>query len=158
LADALPTDVASAIRLYQDNFGDQGLDDGLPKGGVQFAIWAQTYLKWADLQSLPASARALILKDSSEERGKKLCVTGTILEIEVEKTPIGKFAYAGILNQKMEVVSVIGVGSSGSLVERDQATFCGAVIGRRSYANSGGGVVHAVRVVGLFDLPENRRR
>ena len=42
--------------------------------------------------------------------------------------------------------------------QHEPARFCGIATGRDTYANTGGGTTHAVRVVGMFDLPENRKR
>jgi hypothetical protein len=98
-----------------------------------------------------------VMKDSDEERGKGMCVTGRIIEIAVEKTDKGKFAHAGIISN-MDVTKVVAVGSTGELVEGKTATFCGVVIGKHSYPNSGGGQTHTVRLVGMFDLPANRIR
>ncbi len=41
-------------------------------------------------------------------------------------------------------------------MERSQERFCGVVTGLFDYANSGGGTGHAVAIVGLFDIAENR--
>ena len=147
----------AALAEFKGRFGDQDASDPLPDGLVLFGFWSLDHLKWSELKALPQTKRTLVMKDSDEERGKGLCVTGRILEIEVEKTEKGKFAHAGIISN-MDVTKVVAVGSTGELVEGKTATFCGVVIGKHSYANSGGGQTHTVRLVGMFDLPANRNR
>ena len=53
-------------------------------------------------------------------------------------------------------VSFFAVQSTGDLVEGSRARLCGVVTGRYSYSNTGNGTTHAVKVVGVFDLAENR--
>lgn len=48
------------------------------------------------------------------------------------------------------------VASTGELVAQSSANFCGVTTGKYSYSNSGGGTTHAVFLVGMFDLPENK--
>ena len=56
------------------------------------------------------------------------------------------------------LIYFVNAGSSGELVQNSIARTCGVVTGRFDYSNSGGGVGHAISVVGLFDLPQNRAR
>ena len=46
-----------------------------------------------------------------------------------------------------DAIVFLAVGSTGTLVRRDTGTFCGVVLGK--YRDS-------VRLLGMFDLPENR--
>jgi hypothetical protein len=55
------------------------------------------------------------------------------------------------------VVVFYAVGETGDLVAGSRTRLCGIVTGLHSFLNSGGGVTHAIRAVGMFDLPENRR-
>ncbi len=50
----------------------------------------------------------------------------------------------------------LAAGSSGTLVPQSYGRFCGVVTGTYDYSNSGGGTGHAVEMVGMFDLPENK--
>lgn len=95
---------------------------------------------------------------TDEERGKRVCFTGTIIQIAVEKTDFGKFN-AGLLKvgyYDTTLFSFLNVGSSGTLVAYDQARFCGVVVGKHDYSNSAGGTGHAIQVVGMWDLPQNK--
>lgn len=47
-------------------------------------------------------------------------------------------------------------GSTATLVQQSRARLCGVVIGTYDYSNSAGGKGHAVSLVGMFDLAENR--
>jgi hypothetical protein len=51
----------------------------------------------------------------------------------------------------------LATASTGDLLDGHRARFCGVVTSRFSYENSAGGSTHSVRMVGLFDLPENRK-
>jgi hypothetical protein len=55
------------------------------------------------------------------------------------------------------VVSAIAVGSSGKLVDGDRARVCGVLTGVNLIEDDARSDVLAHRVVGMFDLPENRR-
>lgn len=100
-----------------------------------------------------------VMKDPDEERGKRACFSGSIVQIDTERVREGEKIYVGMLmTGSVNVVRFYAVGSSGDLVARHSARFCGVVTGRYSYANAAGGSTHAVAVVGLFDLPENKDR
>jgi hypothetical protein len=124
-------------------------------GAKLLAIWAAPHLRWADLGELPETRFALVQKDADEERGKRLCTQGTIIEIETAKQDYGKVFLGGIFSNS-DVVRFIAVGKSGTLVSGSWARICGVVVGTESYKNSGGGTTHGVRIVGMFDLAENR--
>lgn len=127
------------------------------EGAVVFAAWAFNHLKLSDvLVAKDETSFALVQKDPDEERGKRLCYGGRIVQITVVKTPFGK-GYDGILaNQRGELFKFLVAGRTGALVERSWARVCGIVIGKYDYSNSGGSTGHAIQVVGMFDLPENR--
>ncbi len=122
-----------------------------------FGAWALGHLKLSDvLVAKDETTFALVQKDPDEERGKRVCYGGTIVQIEVVKTPQGK-GYEGILiNQRRDLFRFLVAGSTGALVGQSWGRVCGIVIGKYEYSNSGGGTGHAIQVVGMFDLPENR--
>lgn len=78
--------------------------------------------------------------------------------MEIAKDKIGEdrvwkgqiIAYSG------NVFRFLGGRSSGQIVQSSDARFCGVVTGQYNYDNSIGGVTHAVEMVGMFDLPENK--
>ena len=58
----------------------------LDVGSALLAVWASKNLSWRELETLPETSPALFKKDPDAERGKRLCVAGTVLEIRAEKT------------------------------------------------------------------------
>jgi hypothetical protein len=157
-----PTDViqkkstiADAIAFTKPMMGDS--TDDLDQGTVILGAWAMKKMKWPDVYvTKDETTFALVMKDSEEERGKRICVSGSIVQIEVEKTRYGKF-FDGLLSSTGgNLYKFFGVGSSGDLVEKNSARFCGIATGKYEYSNSGGGTGHAVKLLGMFDLPENR--
>ncbi len=100
-----------------------------------------------------------VMKDPDEERGKRVCWSGTISQIDSEKLPIGGKVYVGqMMTGARNFVRFYAVGSTGELVERKPARLCGVVAGRYSFHNASGGTTHTTAVVGIFDLPENKER
>lgn len=124
-------------------------------GAVAVAVWGVQHMKFADVSvATDETNYARILKDPDSERGKKLCITGKIVEIAVNKADFGK-VFEGLLYNG-NLWRFMAVGSTGDLVELRPARFCGVTIGKYDYSNSAGGTGHAVAVVGMFDLPENK--
>lgn len=147
-------DTATAVDLLRDHFEDGS--DTIDPATAMFAVWSTSRMQWTDLQKLAETQRSLVMKDSEAERGKRLCASGSIVEIAADRSA-GKPIYrGGLITSAMNVVRFDAVGSTGTLVERSAARICGVVTGKESYSNSGGGVTHAVRLVGMFDLPENK--
>lgn len=125
-------------------------------GAVAVAIWGVAHMKFADVSVATDETNfARILKDSESERGKKLCIAGKLVEIAVSNTDFGK-VFEGLLYNG-NLWRFTAVGSTGDLVEMKPARFCGVAIGKYDYSNSVGGTGHAVQLVGMFDLPENKR-
>lgn len=133
-------------------------DTEISKGAAVFAYWASEHLKWNDLQKIESSKFELVMKDPDTERGKKLCTNASIVEIAVDNTMPNKVKiYTGALfDSSMRIYRFIAVGSTGELVANSSAKFCGIVTGKNDYANSAGGVGHAIHLVGMFNLPENK--
>lgn len=133
-------------------------DIEISKGAAVFAYWASEHLKWADLQKTEGSKHALVMKDPDTERGKKLCTNASIVEIQVDNTMPNKVKIytGGLFDSSMRIYRFIAVGSTGELVANSNAKFCGIITGKNDYTNSAGGVGHAVHLVGMFDLPENK--
>lgn len=131
--------------------------DAISPGTVMLAFWAADRLKWQELQGIPITKYALIMKDSDEQRGKSICASGRIIEIASEKVEGRKFYSGGIYDDAGRIYRFVAVKSTGELVAQSFATICGIVTGRQSYQNSVGGVAHAISLVGMFDLPENRK-
>jgi len=131
----------------------------LSKGAALLAFWAaRKGLKVGQVRALPESGYKSVMKDSDEERGRHICTRGKLVEIRAEKTPYGKLYEGGMFMGwgYSKVARFIAVGSTRGITQGSRARFCGVVIGRYSYSNSGGGTTHAVQLVGAFDIAENR--
>jgi hypothetical protein len=126
-------------------------------GALLLTAWAIPNMKWTDVAAAKdETSYALARKDSDEARGKRLCASGSLIQIEKQKTDIGKFFDGLLTTYSGNLFHFLAVGSTGTLVQNSNARFCGVVTGLYGYANSGGGVGHAVQIVGMFDLPENK--
>lgn len=144
-----------AIDLAKPNMADiQGLD--VSKGTAMLAFWSTINLKWNELQDIPKGKYGLTMKDSESQRGKRLCVSGEIIEIERDKSVAQPIFSGGIYDEGGRIYRFIAVGSTGEIVANSNAVFCGIVTGQQHYPNSMGGMSHAVTLVGMFDLPENK--
>ena len=131
--------------------------DEFPDATVNFAKWAAMNMTLADVQvAKNETSLKKVLKDSDAERGRRLCLRGSVTQIEKVNTGTGAI-FGGLLRTgDWDMVSFMAARSTGELVEGSRARFCGVVTGRYSYSNAGGGTTHAVHLVGVFDLPENR--
>lgn len=143
LDDAL--DVATALMSDTTNEHSMGL--------YLLASWSSKHMTWADVGvAKNETSTALVQKDSDAARGKRMCVSGEI--IQISKT--GDLFSGLLITSSYSIVSFFAVGSTGELVAQSHARFCGVVTGRFDYSNSGGGTGHAVDMVGMFNLPENK--
>lgn len=146
--------LSEVLPIITREFGDS--TNQIDPAAQVFAIWSVDKLYWDELNLIPETKRALVMKDPTSERGKRLCVSGTVTQISVERST-GEMLTIGILmTSSVDFVRFIAVRSSGEIVENTAARICGIVIGTNSYSNTGGGVTHAAMLVGMFDLPENR--
>jgi hypothetical protein len=127
-------------------------------GSFLLSLWALKNLQWPDVAvKSDETSFARTMKDSDAERCKRLCMSGAIVEIAAAKQPTGTL-YVGLLYSPAgNLYHFAAVKSTGDLVAESPARFCGFVTGRYDYSNSAGGTGHAVDMVGMFDLPENRR-
>ena len=152
---AHPATLSNAITQYRPLMTDSVND--LSNGAALLALWAaESGLKWKELTDLPRTKAALVMKDSDEQRGKLICTSGPIIEIAAEVSSGQKFFEGGLADlDSGTIYRFVAVRSTGDLVEKSYASFCGVVIGRFDYSNSAGGVAHAIQLVGMFKLPEN---
>jgi hypothetical protein len=147
---------ADALALALPHMTDTTNEDS--SGTEVMALWASSRMAWADVGvAQDETSWALTMKDSDAARGKRLCTTGQVVQIKVEKTTEGGKVYVGLtMSNGGNIFRFTGVRSSGALVAESYARFCGVVTGRYDYSNSAGGTGHAVSLVGMFDLPENK--
>lgn len=158
-APAMRIDFANlrdAIASTQPQMADMANGE-ISKGAAILALWADSNMKWSELQEVPAGKFALVMKDSETQRGKKICTSGTVIEISVDATVPGRKIYiGGMYGDSGSLYRFVAVRSTGEIVAQSRARFCGVITGQQHYPNSIGGVAHAVHLVGMFDLPENR--
>ncbi len=148
-----PATLGEAITMIKPSMTDE--TDKISDGALLMAKWSMNHLQWSDLKALPDSSKSLVMKDADEQRGKKICVAGRVIEIAGEKVGDQKVYEGGMFTGSGDIYRFIAVKSTGTLTEKSSGRFCGVVIGRQDYGNSVGGVAHAVFLVGMFDLPEN---
>lgn len=131
------------------------------QGAQLLAIWSVSHdISWSDVSITPGKSMtsfSKVMKDQSEELGKHMCVAGFLIQIEVKHLSNSKVADGLLMDEAERLYSFSALGSSGDLVAKSSAKFCGVVTGRFDYSNSGGGAGHAVELVGMFDLKENKR-
>jgi hypothetical protein len=127
-------------------------------GAQLFAWWSARHMRWSDV-FVPTDETTVgrVHKDSSEELGKRMCSVGSIIEIHAQKPRSGGHLADGLFTSDAgNLYEFVAAGDTGDLVADSRTTLCGAVVGTFDYPNSAGGVGHAVALVGMFDLPENR--
>jgi hypothetical protein len=150
-----PTNITDALADYAPDMGDFS-ESNISKGAALFLVWAADSLKWSDLQKVDSGKYSLVMKDSSEQIGKKICATGSIIEISANTELPQKIFLGGLFDRNFHVYRFIAVNSTGELVQGSSAKFCGIITGKNDYGNSNGGVAHAIHLIGMFDLPENK--
>lgn len=132
--------------------------DNLSEGARFLTLWAADHaqLKNFVVQKNETSS-ALIKKDEDDARGKRMCVGGSVIQIaKANREPV---IYDGLLmNDSGNLFKFIAVGSTGKLLEHSAARFCGVVTGVYSYQTQGNQFRDAVRMVGMFDIPENKSK
>lgn len=156
LARADASDWRAAFEAAQDEMSDTPNEDS--HGTALLALWAARRMRWSDV-TVPQDETtfALVRKDPDAQRGKRMCSSGTIIEIREEKPATqGRLAHGLFNSDSDHLYRFWAAGSTGALVEQSYTTFCGIVTGKFDYSNSAGGTGHAVTQVGMFDLPENR--
>ena len=149
------SNLPEAISIVKPVMGDMvnNADDGT----ALMAAWLLRHYNFNELNKIETTKFPLVMKSSELEKGKRICTSGSVIEIVSKKTNDGEITEGGLLANG-RVYRFIGVGSSGEIAEGSYAAFCGIVTGKYSYSNSGGGMTHAVQLVGMFDLPENKKQ
>jgi hypothetical protein len=149
------TTLADALAIAQPRMADTFNEPSA--GALLLGAWAAGTMRWADVfVAKDETSIRLAKKDPDEARGKRMCYSGRIIQIAVERGSFGKLSVGLLLTGSYDLLHFMAAGSSGDLVEGKRGRLCGVVTGKYDYANSGGGTGHAIQVVGMFDLPENR--
>lgn len=121
-----------------------------------FVAWAMNHedvFKFKDVSVASNETNSgKVFKNFEKELGKKICVSGIVIQIEEEKN-----ASEGLLKSGGTLFHFTNIGDSGDITRLNTARFCGVVAGLFHYTNSGGGTGHAIDTVGVWDLPENKK-
>jgi len=126
-------------------------------GAAKLAIWGAENMRWAELQEIQTGKYGLVMKDQDAQRGQKLCTSGEVIDIELDRSvPGNKIFLGGMFDDGGRIYRFIALQSTGEIMAHSRARFCGVITGQQHYPNSMGGVAHAVHLVGMFDLPENK--
>jgi len=142
-----------ALRIAGPVLSDE--IDKISDGAILLAIWVDAQRPWAELAVEDETTTKRVMKDSDEERGRRMCARGRIVEIEkVSDDP--KVFSGGLSTSSYDIVRFLAAGSTGDLVGSSRGRICGVVVGEYAYSNVGGGQTRAVMLVGMFDLPENK--
>jgi hypothetical protein len=99
-------------------------------------------LAWHDVMKGGETTVPLILKDPERERGRKLCIAGTVDVIERTRVDARDVHTGTLRTTEGPQISFVALGNTGDIVVAAAVAMCG-------YA-------HGKQIVGLFDLPENR--
>jgi hypothetical protein len=145
--------LAVALEVVRPLLGDT--IDQPSEADLSFARWAARSLTWEDLQSVQETEPALVMKDSEAERGKRICASGSIVQIEAQRGNFGRIYGGLLLTYAGTTIYFFAAGDTGSLVAHSDARFCGIVSGRNEYKTNFGGTNQAVLAIGMFDLPSN---
>lgn len=150
LPDVIRLDVA--LRLTVPLMDDVSGNTPASPGAILLASWMSTHGYWDALLAMPDSKRAEIMKDSEAMRGRRICVSGTVVEIARDKTAPFQLYIGGMSQGMANFVRFLAVGSAEGVLENQWARFCGITPGTQNYPNVSGGETHAVQIVGSFDL------
>ena len=153
--DEDPTTLAAAIARARPLMVDGA--DGSSAGTLVLLGWSSRHLRWDDVAVDPdETSYELVQKDPDGQRGKRLCVSGTIAAMNPVRTDAALF-WNGVLNApRGRRFAFLAVASAGALADGSPARLCGVVTGRSNVAGPGARAAKAVVLVGMFDLPENR--
>jgi hypothetical protein len=145
-----------AFASVRSSMSDSNDDDS--RGTALFALWAARRMRWNDVSvDADETTFGLVQRDSQEQIGKRMCSSGQIVEIHADSiTTGGKLAHGLLMSDAGHLYRFMAAGSCGDVVTGSYARHCGVVTGNYDYSNSGGGTGHAVAVVGMFDLPQNK--
>ncbi len=153
---AVTRSLSGAVSVLRSSFRDFGNE--LDPAAAMLALWSAENMRWSELQRLPEVKHGMVMKDPELARGKLHCNSGSLVEIQVDRSGGAAVYVGGLLSNSGQWLRFVAVQSTGALVQNSPARICGVVTGLQSYSNVAGGMTHAVHVVGMFDLPENRTR
>lgn len=151
----MPATLEGAIEAYTPT--QMEYHNEFPTIMAVYALWNQNVgTSWNEINLVEKTSYGKVMKDAVSEYGKRLCVTGNIIEIETDRSLNDPVYSIGIVDNNFNAYRATAIESSGELVAGSDATFCGIVLARFSYDNAGGVTTRAPYLFGMFDLPENR--
>ena len=124
------------------------------------AGWSSDHLKWSDVDTKKNQVSTLLaLKDPDGMYGKRACMSGKLASITaVRDTDAGALHYfRGVLEGPGEKWYISAIGDTGELVKGSTAKFCGIEVAVRTERGDAG-AADVLDMVGMFDLPENRKK
>jgi len=148
-------DMATALAMTAPEMGNR--HSNISSGTAVFATWAMKHMSYKDviIATKNETSFGLAMKDIDEARGKRMCISGYIIELEIMKLPMGKMGTGKFMDEDGNIYNILTVRSTGTLVERDDTVFCGVVTEKYSYTDTQDTTRHALTLVGMFGLPEN---
>lgn len=152
---SMPKTLEDAIKTYKP--AEMNYFNEFPAVLATFASWnEQIGTSWNELNLIEKTSYGKVMKDPVSEYGKLICTTGSIYEIETDRSMSEPLYHGSIVTDNMEVYRFTAFGSSGELVAQSNTNFCGIVAAKFSFDNTIGGITHAPYLFGMFDLPENK--
>ncbi|HVK83110.1 MAG TPA: hypothetical protein VM513_03335 [Kofleriaceae bacterium] len=137
------TSFTQAVQIARPQMTDTS--DELGPGEALLARYPKAV--WADVDVPAETTVPLVLKDPERERGKHVCASGTIERIERRDVDERRVYVGRLVTSDGDAVAFVALGTTGELVKRSTGTLCGVATGRAG---------DAAKLVGMFDLPENR--
>lgn|SRR5512145_2264263 len=143
-----------AIAIARPEMGDEV--ERTSSGALLLTSWAIKGMKWADVAvKSNETTHAAAIQDSSQQRGKRLCVSATLGEMHLARFAQGDVHTGVVRTEAGDLYHYAVVGSTEGL--RETGTLCGVVTGKFDYTSRSGSAHTAVQVVGMFDVPGNHR-
>lgn len=153
------TTLAEALAITKPHMRD--VKDEYDPAAVALGSWALKKMRWQDVEVSPnETSMAAFERDPFAERGKRMCARGGIVDLTIDRGRDGTappMAFADVLTAEGDRLMVFAAGTAGTLARGSHARVCGVVTGRHARTSVSGGTNLAVQLVGMFDLPDNRR-
>jgi len=151
-ASAAPTDIldanslTAAIAFAVPRMTD---DRSAPNAGAMLlARYGAVKLTWADVAiAKNETSLELVEKHPPKAWGKRICASGTVQRIEKQTIDGADLHSVRLVTKTGDAIELFAVGSTGNLVKRKPARFCGVVTGRLVVAGK-----PATFAVGMFEL------
>ncbi len=139
---SFPESIAFALPRMTD-------DRNAPNAGAKLlARYGAAKLQWSDVViAKNETSLELAEKAPPQAWGKRLCASGTLARIEKQTVDGTELHSARLVTKSGDALEVFAVGSTGRLVKRKPARFCGVVTGRLDVAGK-----PATFAVGMFEI------